>query len=283
MVAFRTPRRPGRLAAWLILGLAAPVYVLPLYWLLVTSLKSKAELYLSTVTLYPHKPTLGAYSRVLFERGFWVLLRNSVLVCGVTVLITLTLGLLITYPITRLRTSARVRKGVLDWALSLRFMPPVAVVIPYFAVVRAAHLYDTPQALILIYSLFNLPFAVWMLKGFLDEIPAEIEDAAYIDGGDRWTVFWRVLLPLAAPGLLASGIIVFTFAWSEFLFALILTATPHAQTFPVGVQGLVTQFEVIWNDMAAAGGIAMALPLVLALLARRYLIAGLTFGVIRER
>jgi len=283
MMAFRTPRRPGRLAAWVILGLAAPVYVLPLYWLLVTSLKSKAELYRGTVTLYPHAPTLEAYSRVLFERGFWVLLRNSVLVCGVTVLITLALGLLITYPITRLRTSARVRKGVLNWALSLRFMPPVAVVIPYFAVVRAAHLYDTPQALILIYSLFNLPFAVWMLKGFLDEIPAEIEDAAYIDGGNRWTVFWRVLLPLASPGLLASGIIVFTFAWSEFLFALILTATPHAQTFPVGVQGLVTQFEVIWNDMAAAGGIAMALPLVLALLARRYLIAGLTFGVIRER
>jgi multiple sugar transport system permease protein len=283
MTASRASRRPGRLAALLILCLAGPVYLLPLYWLLATSLKSKAELYQGTVTLYPHAPTLEAYGRVLFERGFWVLLRNSVAVCGATVLITLALGLLITYPITRLRTSPRMRRGVLNWALSLRFMPPVAVVIPYFAVVRAADLYDKPQALIFIYALFNLPFAVWMLKGFLDEIPAEIEDAAYIDGGGRWTVFRRVLLPLAAPGLLASGIIVFTFTWSEFLFALILTATPRAQTFPVGVQGLVTQFEVIWNDMAAAGGIAMALPLVLALLARRYLIAGLTFGVIRER
>ena len=276
-------RRRGRPLAWLVLGLAGLVYLLPLYWLLVTSLKSKAELYRGTVTLYPHAPTLEAYERVLVERGFWMLLRNSLLVCGATVLVTLALGLLITYPITRLRASPRLREGVLNRALSLRFLPPVAVVIPYFAVVRTAHLYDTPQALILIYSLFNLPFAIWMLKGFLAEIPAEIEEAAYTDGGDRWTVFRRVLLPLAAPGLLASGIIVFTFTWSEFLFALILTATPRSQTFPVGVQGLVTQFEVIWNDMAASGAIAMALPLVLALLARRYLVAGLTFGVIREK
>jgi multiple sugar transport system permease protein len=224
-----------------------------------------------------------AYERVLVERGFWILLRNSVLVCGATVLVTLALGLLITYPITRLRASPRLREGVLNRALSLRFLPPVAVVIPYFAVVRTARLYDTLQALILIYALFNLPFAIWMLKGFLDEIPVEIEEAAYTDGGSRWTVFRRVLLPLAGPGLLASGIIVFTFTWSEFLFALILTATPRSQTFPVGVQGLVTQFEVIWNDMAASGAIAMALPLVLALLARRYLVAGLTFGVIREK
>jgi multiple sugar transport system permease protein len=276
-------RRRGRPLAWLVLALAGLVYLLPLYWLLVTSLKSKAELYRETVTLYPHAPTLEAYERVLVERGFWMLLRNSLLVCGATVLITLALGLLITYPITRLRASPRLRQGVLNRALSLRFLPPVAVVIPYFAVVRTAQLYDTPQALIFIYSLFNLPFAIWMLKGFLDEIPTEIEEAAYTDGGSRWTVFRRVLLPLAAPGLLASGIIVFTFTWSEFLFALILTATPRSQTFPVGVQGLVTQFEVIWNDMAASGAIAMALPLVLALLARRYLVAGLTFGVIREK
>ena len=279
----RMLRRPRRLLAWLVLVLTGIVYAVPLYWLLVTSLKTKGELYRATVTLYPHTPTLEPYVRVLAERGFWMLLRNSVIVCGTTMAITLALGLLITYPITRLKVSRRVRRGVLNWALSLRFMPPVAVVIPYFALVRTVDLYDKPQALIFIYALFTLPFAIWMLKGFLDEIPVEIEEAAYVDGGSRWRVFWLVILPLAAPGLLASGIIVFIFTWSEFLFALILTATPNSQTFPVGVQGLVTQFEVIWNDMAAAGAIAMAVPLTLALLARRYLIAGLTFGVIREK
>src|ERR1700730_3223589 len=122
-----------------------------------------------------------------------------------------------------------------------------------------------------------------MWKGFLEEIPRELEDAAHVDGANRWDSFVHVLLPLAAPGLLAAGTIIFTFSWSEFMFALILTATPKAQTFPVGVQGLVTQFEVIWNDMAAAGTIAIALPLGLMVLARRYLVAGLTFGVIRDK
>jgi multiple sugar transport system permease protein len=261
----------------------AAVYVFPLYWLVVTSLKSKAELYAAEVPLFPLSPTLDAYTDVLVARSFTVLLRNSILVCLATVAVTLSLGLLITYPLTRLDVPRRVRVGVLNWALSLRFLPPIAVVVPYFAIVRTLGLYDNPLALIFIYSLFNLPFSIWMLKGFLQEIPRELEEAAHVDGASRWAGFQHVLLPLAVPGLLAAATIVFTFSWSEFLFALILTATPNAQTFPVGVQGLVTQFEVIWNDMAAAGAIAMALPLVLALLARRYLVAGLTFGVIREK
>jgi multiple sugar transport system permease protein len=277
-------RRSWRTAAAVpVFAVIGVIYAFPLYWLLATSLKSKGELYQATLTLAPAAPTLQPYVSVLIDRGFWVLLRNSVLVCGLSVLVALVIGLLITYPITRLEISPRVRVGVLNWALSLRFLPPIAVVVPYFAVVRTLGLYDQPQALVLIYSLFNLPFTIWMLKGFLSEIPREIEEAAYTDGAGRWTAFRLVLLPLAWPGLFAAGVIVFTFAWSEFLFALILTSTPNAQTFPVGVQGLVTQFEVIWNDMAAAGAIALALPLLLMVLARRYVIAGLTFGVVREK
>ena len=264
------------------LGVAGFLYAFPLYWLVATSLKGKAELYQS-ITLIPQHPTLASYGSVLFERGFWVLLKNSVIVCGSTVLVTLAVGLLITYPITRLTVPPRLRVGVLNWALSLRFLPPIAVVIPYFAIVRTLQIYDQPIALIGIYSLFNLPFAIWMLKGFLAEIPQELEEAALVDGANRWTSFRRVLLPLATPGLMAAATIVFTFAWSEFLFALILTATPNAQTFPVGVQGLVTQFEIIWNDMAASGVIAMSVPLVLMVIARNYIVAGLTFGVIREK
>ncbi len=275
---------------WWQLVLAAPIlavvgflYAFPLYWLLATSLKGKAELYQVTLTLYPQAPTLQPYVSVLVERGFWVLLRNSIVVCSLSVLVALVLGLLITYPITRLAVSPRLRVGILNWALSLRFLPPIAVVVPYFAVVRTLGLYDQPLALVLIYSLFNLPFTIWMLKGFLSEIPRELEEAAFTDGAGRWTAFRLVLLPLAWPGLFAAAVIVFTFSWSEFLFALILTSTPNAQTFPVGVQGLVTQFEVIWNDMSAAGTIALAIPLVLMILARRYVIAGLTFGVVREK
>ena len=249
---------------------------------MVTSLKSKAELYTS-ITLFPRSLTLESYGNVLIDSGFWMLLRNSVIVCLSTVIVTIAVGLVITYPLTRLPVPPRLRVGVLNWALSLRFLPPIAVVIPYFAIVRTLQIYDQPIALIGIYSLFNLPFAIWMLKGFLAEIPLEVEEVALVDGANRWTAFLRVLLPLAAPGIMAAGIIVFTFAWSEFLFALILTATPNAQTFPVGVQGLVTQFAIIWNQMAAAGVIAMSVPLVLMVVARKYMVAGLTFGVIREK
>jgi multiple sugar transport system permease protein len=280
----RTPITFLRIAISVVgLGAAGLLYGFPLYWLVVTSLKSKAELFSSSVNLLPHNPTLAAYSSVLFDRGFLVLLRNSVFVCVSTVVVTLVLGLIITYPITRLQVPVSLRVNILTWALSLRFLPPIAVVIPYFAIVRTLQIYDQPIALIGIYSLFNLPFAIWMLKGFLAEIPLELEEAAQVDGATRWTAFRLVLLPLAAPGVMAAGIIIFTFAWSEFLFALILTATPNSQTFPVGVQGLVTQFEIIWNDMAASGVIAMALPLTLMVIGRNYIVAGLTFGVIRDK
>jgi len=260
------------------------VYLFPLYWLVATSLKGQGELLGQIVpTLVPQAPTLEAFHTVLVEKGGWKLLRNSVLVCGATVLTTLILGLLITYPITRLPVSRRVRVGVLNWALSLRFLPPVAVVVPYFGVVRTLQLYDNPLALVFIYTLFNLPFSIWMLKSFLAEVPLELEEAALVDGATRPVSFFRVVLPLIAPGLLAAGIIIFAFAWSEFLFALILTQTPSAQTFPVGVQSFVTQFNLIWNEMAAAGLIALLVPLVLMILARRYVLAGLTFGVIREK
>jgi multiple sugar transport system permease protein len=277
----RRARRLWQVVGAAVLGAVALVYAFPLYWLLVTALKDERELYRATPSLYPLEPTGAAFSSVLVTRGFLGLLENSIVVCGATVLIALAIGFAVTYPITRLKVSRRLRVGILNWALSLRFLPPVAVVVPYFAIVRGLGLYDRPLALVLIYTIFNLPFSIWMLKGFLAEIPIEVEEAAFVDGASRWVAFRRVLLPLAAPGILASGVIIFAFAWSEFLFALILTASPQAQTFPVGVQGLVTQFEIIWNDMAAAGAIAIAVPLGLMVLARRYVLAGLTFGVIR--
>ena len=279
----RRSRRGLKLVGWVALIVFGVVYLFPLYWLLNTSVKGRAELFGSTPTLVVQNPTLDPYVTVLFDRGFVGLVRNSLVVCSLTVLLTLAISLAITYPITRLPMSRSVRVWVLNWALSLRFFPPIAVVVPYFVIVRTVGLYNNLLALVFVYSLVNLPFGIWMLKGFLSEVPQEVEEAAYVDGATRAAAFRRVLLPLIAPGLLASAVIIFAFSWSEFLFALILTATRDAQTFPVGVQGLVTQFEIIWNEMAAAGVIAIAVPLVLMLAARRYVLAGLTFGVIREK
>ena len=272
-----------RILVWAALTLTFVVFVFPLYYLVATSLKTKAELFQAVPTLYPHSPTLAPYGSVLFTRGFLQLLANSVIVGISATAIALVVAFAICYPITRLPVQRGTRNFVLNWALSLRFLPPIAVVIPYFTIVRTIGLYNQLPALVIVYTIFNLPFAIWMLKGFLEQIPAEVEEAALVDGGTRLQAFRHVLLPLASTGVLAAGVIVFAFDWAEFLFAFILTATPQSMTFPVGVQGLVTQFEIIWNDMAAGGVIAILIPLVMMLLARRYVLTGLTFGVIREK
>lgn len=273
----------ARVGTVLALGAAVVVFVFPLYYLVVTSLKGHAELFAPVPTLIPQAPTIDPYISVLFTRSFIGLLLNSIIAGLSATFLAIVIAYAICYPITRLPVSRRVRSFVLNWALSLRFLPPIAVVIPYFTIVRFLQIYNQLPALILVYTVFNLPLSIWMLKGFLEEIPLEIEEAALVDGATRFQAFRTVLLPLSRTGMLAAGIIVFAFDWAEFLFAFILTATPRSMTFPVGVQGLVTQFEIIWNDMAAGGVIAIVLPLLLMLAARKYVMTGLTFGVIREK
>jgi multiple sugar transport system permease protein len=276
-------RTVTRVLTWGILLIAFAIFVFPLYYLVVTSLKTTAELFQAVPTLFPQAPTIEPYFSVLFTRGLGGLLVNSVIVGVSATALALVVAFAICYPITRLPIQVGTRSFVLNWALSLRFLPPIAVVIPYFTIVRTIGLYNQIPALVIVYTIFNLPLSIWMLKGFLEQIPAEVEEAAMVDGGTRFQAFRLVLLPLSSTGILAAGIIVFAFDWAEFLFAFILTATPQSMTFPVGVQGLVTQFEIIWNDMAAGGVIAILIPLIMMLLARRYVLTGLTFGVIREK
>jgi multiple sugar transport system permease protein len=275
-------RQGRRVITSLILLAALFALLFPIYWLVATSLKANAELYAPTPSLFPASPTLDPYASVLFDRGGAVKLRNSVIAGAASTFFSVVVAVALCYPISRLPTSPRVRGFVLGWAMSLRFLPPVAVVIPWLIIIRAMGLYNEIPALVIVYTVMNLPFAIWMIKGFLDEIPKETEEAAMIDGATRWQAFLRVILPLSSTGILAAGIIVLAFDWAEFPFALVLTATEQAMTFPVGVQGLVTQFEIIWNDMAAGGVIAIAIPLVLMVAARKYVMNGLTFGVIRD-
>lgn len=279
---------PAHRSAWrpvvlLLLTVLAALYLFPFAWMISTSLKPTRELYTQPPTLWPVHPSLEAYTGALIGARDWVLLRNSVVVCLTTVALALTLALLIAYPLTRLAVPPALRRGLLSWLLSLRFLPSLVVVIPIFATMRTVGLYDRLLALICIYSAFSLPFAVWMLKGFLAEVPPEVEEAALVDGANRWRAFFQILLPMLSPGLLAAGVITFALAWSEFLYALILTATPRSQTFSIGVWSFVTEFEIIWNQMAATGVISALVPVALLLLARRYVVSALTFGAVREK
>ncbi|MDR7484421.1 MAG: carbohydrate ABC transporter permease [Armatimonadota bacterium] len=276
-------RRLASLVAYGLLAAIIIVYLFPFFWMVSTAVKSRAELYRYPPTVVSAEPSTEAFASVLRHRGYTRLLANSLVVSLAAVAGALAASLLIAYPLTRMPVRPGFRRGLLGWILSLRFLPPIVVVVPWFDIVRGLGLYDTRQSLVLLYTVFSLPFVVWMLKGFLAEIPMEIEEAALVDGATRLRAFFRILLPQLAPALLAGGVITFALTWSEFMFAFILTASPSSQTFSIGVASLVTQFEIIWNDMAAAGTISALVPVVLLLLGRRYVITALTFGVIREK
>jgi multiple sugar transport system permease protein len=278
-----TGRRLSLIVAYAVLAVIVVLYLFPFFWMISTALKSKAELYQYPPSVLPAAPTLDAFVSVLAHRGYSRLLANSLLVAFAAVVGGIAVSLLITYPLTRMQVRPGFRRGLLGWILSLRFLPPIVVVIPFFDIIRGFGLYDRREALIFLYTVFSLPFVVWMLKGFLAEVPMELEEAAFVDGATRLRAFFQILLPQMAPALLAAGVITFSLTWSEFMFAFILTASPDSQTFSIGVASLVTQFEIIWNEMAAAGTISALVPVVLLLFARRYVVTALTFGVVREK
>jgi multiple sugar transport system permease protein len=158
--------------------------------------------------------------------------------------------------------------------------PPVAAAIPIFIIMRTLHLLDTYLALILAYCTFNIPFSVWLLRGFFQEIPREIEESAMVDGCSPFAAFWKISIPLIAPGIAATGIFTFIFSWNEFLFALILTGS-RAQTVPVALTGFIRETGIMWSHMAAAGVLAMVPMVVFTALVQKNLVKGLTMGAIK--
>jgi len=167
------------------------------------------------------------------------------------------------------------------WILSIRMFPPIAAIIPFFLLYKQLGLIDTRIGLIIAYTGFNLPFAVWIMRGFFDEVPRELDEAALIDGCSPIKVFVRVVLPLAAPGLVATAIFAMIFSWNEFMFALILSRS-RSQTMPVGVMGFITHRGVIWGEIMAAASVIMLPMIVFTFIAQKYLIRGLTFGAVKQ-
>jgi multiple sugar transport system permease protein len=159
--------------------------------------------------------------------------------------------------------------------------PPIVTVVPLFLMMRDVRLLDTRLSLIIVYTAFNLPFVVWMMRGFFSEIPRELEEAARVDGDSRLGALRRVVLPLVAPGLAATAVFCLIISWNEFLFALVLTQTDAAMTLPVGIAGRVTQYEIKWGVMSAAATVAMMPILVFALAVQRYLVRGLSLGAVK--
>ncbi|MBE0479143.1 carbohydrate ABC transporter permease [Candidatus Aerophobetes bacterium] len=260
-----------------ITAVVGTVILFPPVVLFLTSIKTD----LDALTFPPKwifQPTLQNYATVLRFSPFTKYLLNSLIVVSLNTGVVLVLGSLAAYSLARFRFKGA--DSLAFWMLSVRMMPPVAAIIPIFIIMRNLRLLDTPWSLVIIYLTFNLPFAVWLMKGFFQEIPREIEESALIDGCSTLRAFRTIALPLVAPGLAATGILTFIFSWNEFLFALILTGT-KAPTLPMGIIGYMKETGIDWGYMTAGGALALIPVLVFAVLAQKHLVKGLTMGALK--
>jgi trehalose/maltose transport system permease protein len=269
-----------RRAAFALLVVVIVVYaVFPFYWSIVSSLRTGQALF--STTLVPRSFDLGNYVAVFREQPFARNILNSLLVAATTVLLSLGLAAPASYALGRIAFRGRV--PLLFAFLGVSMFPQIAVLSGMFAIIQALGLYNRLLGLSLCYLLITLPLTVWVLTSFMRDLPREIEEAAIVDGASPLLLIWRVLLPLMAPALAATGLLAFIAAWNEFLFALTFTITSDTRTVPVAIALIsgATGYELPWGNVMAAS-VTVTLPLVLlVLIFQRRIVAGLTAGAIK--
>jgi multiple sugar transport system permease protein len=267
--------------AWAIGALAALAFaVVPLLWMVLTSVKTNREITQDT-SLIPQSLTTANYVSLFSGREFGAYLTNSIIVTFASVAIALILGTQAAYVLARFRLRGGMQRYVGFSLLMVRLLPPIVIIIPIFLVAQGVGLLNTRLSLIVVYAAFNVTIVVWMMESFFREIPVDLEEAAMVDGDTRFTAFRRIVLPLAAPGLVATGIFAAITTYNEFLFALVLTSTPAAETMPIGAATLIGRINVDWGAMSAAGVIG-ALPIVIfSIFVQKHLVRGLTMGAVK--
>jgi multiple sugar transport system permease protein len=270
-----------QLSRYALASLAVVAALAPVYWMLTISLKTEVDQFSVPPRWFLFRPTSAHYADAFIARSFGQYLLTSAIVSVLATICAVVLGTFAAYALSTFRLPRRLNSHLALWILSTRMFPPIVTIIPLFLMMRDARLLDTRASLVIVYTAFNLPFAVWMMRGFFNEIPRELEEAARVDGDSRLGALRRVVLPLVAPGLAATAVFCLIISWNEFLFALVLTQTDAAMTLPVGIAGRVTQYEIKWGVMSAAASAAMMPILIFALAVQRYLVRGLSLGAVK--
>ena len=270
----------GTYAIWI---LATVLVLFPVYWMFLVSARSRVELF-GAPTFVQTTFFADNYVKPLTDPTFQRYLRNSLIVSSANALLVVFLAVTATYALSRWRL--RGDQSVFFWTITNRMAPPAAFMLPLFLlltrVLRIGNfsLFDTRIGLILLYCTFNLPFAIWLLKGIMDGIPLELDEAALVDGAGLWTVLTRIIVPLAAPGIAITGVLSWVFAWNEYLFAATLTSV-NARTVTTGLAEFVTVTGTNWGQMAAMSVISILPALLFLGLVQRYIVVGLTFGAVK--
>jgi ABC-type glycerol-3-phosphate transport system permease component len=271
----------GLYGLWTIMCL---ITLLPIYWMIVVSARSRVELF-DAPTLIINSFYAPNYIKPLTNPVFQRYIINSMIIATSNALLVTILALLATYALSRWRLSGS--DNIFFWTITQRMAPPAAFVLPIFLIFTGVFkigdrtMFDTHIGLILLYCVFNLPFAVWLMKGIMDGIPIEMDEAAFVDGATHWTVLTRIITPLVAPGLAITFILSWIFAWNEYLFAANLTSV-NARTITTGLAEFVSVTGTNWGEMAAVATVAILPALIFLVFVQRYIVTGLTFGAVKE-
>ena len=270
----------GVYAVWVV---ASILVLLPIYWMFVVSARSRVELF-GAPTFIQTTFFAENYIKPLSDPTFQRYLVNSLIVASCNALLVSVLAVCATYALSRWRLKGE--GSVFFWTISNRMAPPAAFMLPLFLLftrvlkIGTFSLFDTQIGLILLYCIFNLPFAIWLLKGIMDGIPVELDEAALVDGANLITVLTKIIVPLAAPGIAIAAVLAWVFAWNEYLFAATLTSV-NARTVTTGLAEFVTVTGTNWGQMAALSMISLLPALLFLALVQRYIVTGLTFGAVK--
>lgn len=247
----------------------------PLYWMLVASLTPEARLF-EAPSLLPTAFSLAHYRALFDTRDFWVPVRNSLVVAGLTTALVIPVAALCAYALARLPLPGK--RLLLALVLAVSMFPQISIVAPLYLLLRELGLLNTYPGLVLPYLTFSMPLAIWLLTGFFRHFPRDLEEAAMIDGASRFGALRDIVLPLAAPGLASTAILTFLYCWNEFLFALSFTLGPDRYTVPVAIALFRGRYQVPWGEVLAGALVASVPVVLLVLVFQRHIVAGLTAG-----
>ena len=252
------------------------IFVFPIYWLFIISFKTPDEIFAFPPVWYPKSIQFANYM-VLFKDGDAETVLNSLILATASTFVAMILGTIGAYSLVRFKTGG---ENLAVWIISQRMMPPVAIVFPVFLLYVFFGWVDTFFGLILLYTAFNLPYVIWMMRGYIEDIPLELEESALVDGCTRWAVLWKVVLPMARSGLFATAVFTFVFAWNDFLFALVLTRT-EVTTYTVQVTHYFGGQSNFWAKIAAMSVLG-TIPVFFAVATmQRYLVRGISMGAVK--
>ena len=254
------------------------IVAFPIYWLFLMAFKSADEVYAVPPVYFPADPSLGSFASLFRGASFDAqTLINSLIIATSTTVIAMVLGTMCAYSMARFRTGGH---NFAIWIMSQRMLPPIAIVFPLFLAFAFIDILDTFPSIIVVYVAFNLPFVIWMMRGYIEDVPVAIEESALVDGCTRWQVLYKIIVPMSRAGIFATAVFTFLFTWNEFVFALVLTNN-HIVTYPVQVTGYFAAQQTYWNSVGAMS-ILGTIPVFFAVVFfQRYLVRGISMGAIK--